>query len=142
MKNTKKVIRKVIYDALNGVISVPVYDEKRSVTSTSNFYVLLSTQQEVNNNTQDTFITQSSIDIEIYKKTGSEVSKDPIDDVEDEILAILHPLPTTDGISNYSGFQITNFRKDGSITRMIEISSTESVLRTIVKITAEIVQQF
>jgi hypothetical protein len=142
MKNTKKVLRKVIYDALNGVISVPVFDEKKLSTSLANAYVLLSTQQEVNDNSQDSFMTLSSIDIEIYKKTGSEVSKDSVDDIEDEILAILHPLPATDGISTYSGFQVVNFRRDRSITRVVELSATESIVRTITTITATIVQQF
>jgi hypothetical protein len=141
MKTTKKVLRKVVYDAISG-ISVPVFDEKRSVSSTANFYVLLSTQQEVNSNSDDAFITLSSIDIEIVKKTGSEVSKDPVDDVEDEILSILHPLPQTDGIGSYSGMQIVNFRRDRSITRTLEISATESIVRTITTITAQIVQQF
>lgn len=142
MKSTKRVIRKVIYDALSNVISVPVFDEKRHVDSTANAFVLLSTQQETNDNTQDSFLTLSSIDIEIVVKTSSEISKDRLDDIEDEILEILLPTPITDGISTYSGFQIANFRRDRSITRLWEMSPTETVQRTIITITATIVQQF
>lgn len=142
MKTTKRVLRKVIYDALNGNISVPVYDEKKPSSVTDNSFVILSTQQEINDNTQDAYITTSNIDIEIYNKTGSEVSKDPVDDIEDEILAILLPTPLTDGIADYSGMQIVNLRRDRSLTVSAEISPTESVVRTILTITASIVQQF
>jgi hypothetical protein len=141
MKTTKRVLRKVIYDAISGV-SVPVYDGKKPSNSTADAFIILGSQRETNNNSQDAYITESSIDIEIYKKTGSEINKDSIDDIEDEILAILLPTPLTDGVSDYSGMQIVNLRRDRSETASAEISATESILRTIVTITSSIVQQF
>jgi hypothetical protein len=113
MRSTKKVMRSVIYQALNGQVNVggvvPVYDEKRPDNSTADVYILLSTQQETELNTQDTFITESSIDIEVCQNTGAAVSKDKIDDIENNILTILMPTPGTDG---------TGFRGSLGLRRM------------------------
>jgi hypothetical protein len=146
MRDTQKVLRKAIYDALNGTVLydsavVPVFDEKRSITSTANLYILLSTQTETASDTSDAFMTISTIDIEVCHKTGSEVSKDTMDDVANEVLEILFPTAWSVGINNGSLMQIANLRRDRTVTRVIELSSTESVLRKIITLSATIVEQ-
>ena len=145
MRDTQKILRSVIYNALNGAVNVsgviPVYDEKRPATSTSSVYILLSTQQEQDNSTSDAFITLSTIDIEVCQDTESEVSKDVIDDVGNEVLTVLFPTAFTYGITQPSNMQVMNLNRDRTITRAFEISPTKSILRKIITISATMVQQ-
>lgn len=148
MRDTSKILRYAVYNALSGNITyggtnIPVYDEKKKIHDKASVYVLLSTQQEVpGNDIQGVFDTESIIDLEICYKTGSEISKDVLDDVSNEVLQILLPTPTTIGIQQPSGFQIQNFRYSGSLTRTFEISQTESIVRKILKFSSTIIQQF
>lgn len=145
MRDTQKPLRAAVYQALGGNVNVggviPVFDEKKSVTSSAKLYILLSTQQEVNSDTMDTFMTQSFLDIEVCQQSGSEVSKDDIDDVSDAVYAILFPSPYQSGLTNPSLMQIQNLRREKTITRALEISATESILRKIITVSALIIQQ-
>lgn len=118
-----------------------VSEEKRPETSSADVYILLSTQQEVENNDDSSFTTQSLIDIEVCQRTGASVSKDVIDDVEELLTNILQPTPITDGITDPSLIQILNFKRVRSLSRALEISPTESILRNIVTFQADIIQQ-
>jgi hypothetical protein len=147
LRDTGKIFRKAIYDALNGKITysgsnVPIYDEKKKAGDGTGLYVLFSTEQQTPDNTFDTFMTESTLDLEICHKTDLEVSKDVQDDVANVILEILFPTPVTVGITDPSGFQIQNFSFAGSITRAFMISPSESILRKFIKLKATIVQQF
>lgn len=142
MRNTKKYFRKAIFDLLNGNISVPVYDEKRKVEAPRGIFVVLSTQQETPapEDNDCTFVTRSSIDIEIVVKTGFEVTKDAQDDIEDEILAILRPTQGSDIVTS-SGFLIQDLFRERSFTRNLSLSDSQSILQTILTFTATITEQ-
>lgn len=118
------------------------YDEKKSVLASDKIFALLSTQQETLTDENDcTWITRSSIDIEIYQKTGSEVSKDLIDDLSNAILVRLMPTPQTTNIIDPSNLQFCNHRIDSIISRNISLSETESVLEKIIRFSVQIIQQ-
>lgn len=143
MRNTKQPFRLTIFTAIgSGNISVPVYDEKKHVGATDKEFVLLSTQSESPDTQQvdNVFITRSSIDIEIIVKAGFEASKDRQDVIEDEIRAILLPVKNTD-ILTAAGFQMQDIFLESSITRNISITETETILQTVVRITARFVEQ-
>lgn len=136
-----------VYNALNGNITynlngVPVFDEKRKITDTSKMFILLSTQQESDDDTSDAFITDSSIDIEVQHRSGFEVSKDAIDDISDQILQIIMPTPQTNGLTAPSGFQITLVRRISTVTRQFQITDANTIIAKIIRITCKIVQQF
>jgi hypothetical protein len=147
LKDTKKILRAAIYTALNGNITynstaVPTYDEKTSVTNTANVFILLSGQQETDvENNDSVFITRSAIDIDIWQKTGSEVSKDGIDTVYESMMEILIPTPQTVGLTIPSGFQFQNATRESATTGSVELSPTESVLVCRVKLVFTIVQK-
>lgn len=146
MRDTQKILRSAIFQALNNTVvvnsaTIPVFDEIRSVSSTANLFILLSTQQETQNDTDDTFMTLSSIDIEVVHKSGASVSKDVMDDVGNAILTILFPSAWNEGIVQPSLMEIKNLRRDRTITRVVELSPTETVLRKIITISATIIQQ-
>lgn len=149
MKDTKRILRKAVYNCLLDSVTIdssiiPVFDEKRRIGVTTNLYILLSTQQESDDNTSDAFMTDSSIDIEVVHRTGFEVSKDTIDDISNQILTLLIPDPNADtGLPTYADplWQITLVRRVSSITRNFSITDTESVVAGIVTIQAKIIQQ-
>lgn len=139
MIDSMKPLRLGIYAVINGQLTydsadVPVYDEKVFTGSVPALYVLLSTQQEnpAGEENDCMFIRDSFIDIEIIRTTRSEVSKDTIDDVSDQIYQLLIPSHQTAGFT-VTGFNISNPRLVSAITRELEISATESILRKICK---------
>lgn len=141
MKDVSKPYRLAIFTALNGHISVPVFDEKKSVPSTAKVYVLLSTQQSLPwEETQGTFTRRASIDLEICKRTDVEISKDELDDITDEILTVLFTDYTSFNLTPPAGMQFMEAHFDTEITRAFELSPTESIVRKIIKITTLIIQ--
>ncbi len=143
MKDTKKILRHAVFNALDGNITlngnpVPVYDEKNENESV---YILLSNQQEFDDNTSDTFITRSTLDYEVVQMTPYSVSKDDIDDVNDQILEIIVPTPSSNGLTSPTGFQFLSVRREASRSIVMEISATETIVRNITTITATITQQ-
>ncbi len=143
MRDTKKPLRLAVFNCLNGNTGgVPVSDEKRLVSNTANLFIILSTQQETPVEENDcTWINRSAIDIEIYQKTGSEVSKDTIDDTSNIILTLLMPTRQVMGITEPSGLQFANPFCESNITRNLSLSDTESVLVGVVRFVVTIIQQ-
>jgi len=142
LRDTKKQLRAAVFATLDGVISVPVYDEKKKVTETDTLFVILSTQQETPTEENDcTWIKKSSIDLVVYQKTGSEVSKDDIDDVANEILVLLLPSVGTSGAVAPSGLQFSNAYCESNISRDLSISETESIVANVVRFSVTIMDQ-
>jgi len=129
MKDTKKILRLAIFNALSGVISVPVFEEKMPSGNTANMFVLLMNQQETSEENNDQcFITKSSIDIEINQKTETEVSKDDVDDLYQEIMEILLPDTQSVGLTIPIGFQFQNAFRESCVTQTVVLSETETVI--------------
>ena len=143
MRDTSKQIRDAVYACLNGNLGgVPVYDEKRLVSSTATSYVLLSTQQETPTEENDcTWITKSSIDIEVVQRTGSEVSKNTIDELSNSILTLLVPTRGTSGLTEPSLLQFANPYCESIISRNVSLSETESVLVKVIRFVVTVIQQ-
>ena len=147
MKDTKKILRHAIFNALDGQITynsvaVPVVDEKIRNSAPSDLFIVLSTQSEspVERNSSS-FNTLSSIDIDIVQKTGTEVSKDGIDDVYEDMLEIIFPSISTLGLTAPSGFQFQEGFRDSCSTSIVATSETQSILVSRVRLTFIIVQQ-
>lgn len=134
-----KPVRHGIYGIINNqvelnAVTIPVYDEKVFTDQSPPLYILLSTQQETlgpDQNDCSEFI-RSSIDIEIIRRSGSEVSKDDIDDVSDQLYELIIPS------LGEAGFTLANFRisyaaRDSAFSQNISITETESVLRKIIR---------
>lgn len=144
MKDTMKPFRKAIYDCLNTAVlykstSVPIYDEKVYMGAAPDIYILLSTQREQDATDQDCYWqTTSSIDILIISKSGSEVSKDVIDDISQRIYDLLLTLPGSDLLAVQSDFQIMNLKRLSAVSGKVQISPTESELQKIISFTAGI----
>jgi hypothetical protein len=146
MRDTTDILSTAVFDALNGHVvyngtNIPVYDEKKKQGASADVYILFGTQQETNENTFETFMTNSILDIEICHKTGSEVSKKTLSGVANEMLKILFPTPQTDGITSPSGFEIQFSLSPEVLRERLRSVQTESIVRKFIKVSATIVQQ-
>ena len=140
MRDLSKPYRLAVYQALSG-LSTPIFDEKRLVTSTASTFILLSTQQRTPKDENDcSWIARCSIDIEIYNKTRSEVSKDTIDDISNAILAILLTAPGLTPLTS-SNIQFGYAQAELIISRNISISETESILQKVIRFTVDCTEQ-
>lgn len=144
MKSTMKPLRKAVYTCINGNVSysggvVPIYDEKVYTGSQPDVYILLSTQREQDVTEQDcTFTHKSSIDLLIIAKSGSEVSKDVVDDIGDRILELVLNLPGSHNLSAQTGFNILEVKMESAVSGNVQVSPTQSELQKIVSLTANI----
>jgi hypothetical protein len=149
MKDTKKILRLALFNALNGNVTynnnpVVMYEEKLPSGVSPDMFILLSNQQETSSDDNDScFITKSSIDIEIVHKTGSDLSKDDIDDVYEQLMEILIPKPFTLGgwVIVQEGFIFHNPYRESCITNTVVISETETVITERLKIVFTITQK-
>ena len=147
MRDTQKPLRLLIFSLLDGQIAyqdnpVPVFDEKRRLDNfDGDLCIVLSTQQETDISTSETWITSGSIDIEIVHKTDYEVTKDAIDEVSDQIYPLIFPTPMGDapGVI-FDGFQFMDFTRT-TMTRNYSVTSAQTIIAKIITVTAQIVQQ-
>jgi len=87
-----------------------------------------------------TWVNRASIDIEIYDKTKSEVTKNTMDDISNEILTILLPAPYSTTITS-SNLQFQNAFCESIISRNLAITDTESVMVKIIRFVCTITEQ-
>lgn len=146
MRDTGKPFRKAIYAALNGLVlykglPVPIYDEKVFTGQLPNIYIIMGKQTETDVTDNDcTWSTRATLELWIISKTGSEVSKDVVDDVSQAILDLLIGLPTTDMIAPQAGLQIMTLTRESSVSGQVLISQTQSELQKVLTLAATIVQ--
>lgn len=141
MRDLSKPFRLAVYQRLNGNVGIPGFDEKRLVSSTASAFFLYSTQQQTPKDETDcTWISRCSIDIEIYQKTGSEVTKDNIDDYANIICGLLLTAPGVTPIT--SGLiQFGYAQMESIISRNLSVSETESIMQKVLRFTVDCVEQ-
>lgn len=148
MLDTMEPFQLSVFNKLNGALNynstnVPVSDELKRLAVSADLFVILSTQQESDSvETSDTFITTSSIDIEVWMKTEYSTSKRPVHDVSNQILQLLIPAPYgQNGLGVQDHFQFQNVRRTRALTRTVALSDTQTITGKIITISADIVQQ-
>lgn len=142
MRDVSKPYRLAIFALLTGNTGgINMYDEKRRVGDTVNEYILFSTQQQTPVEDNDcAWISKASIDIEIVQRTGSEVSKDDIDDISDRILQTLIPTPWNTPLTAVNlQFQLAYC--ESILSRNVSITETESVLTKVIRFVCTVTQQ-
>lgn len=134
MKDTKKILRLAVFNALDGNVTydgdtIPVVDEKLRNNAGASRYIVLSTQQEVlTERNSSCWIKQSSIDIEVYETSETEVSKDSVNDIGEDITEIILPSINTVGLTVPSGFQFQEAYLESSTTQTVFIDNNNSVV--------------
>jgi hypothetical protein len=146
MKDTMRIFRKAVYDCLNTFIiyksaNVAVYDEKVKAGQSPNLYVLFQSQRETDTTQTDCgWECKANLDLLIVDKTGSEVSKDTVDEISDQIYELLLNLPGSDNLAAQSGFKIMMLKRESAVTGLLQITPTQSELQKLITLTATISQ--
>lgn len=147
MKDTMKPFRKAVFDCLNTFVlykstAVLVADAKVPTGQQPSLYILLGRQWEQDRTDQDCgWETKSGIEIQIIAKSGSEVSKDALDDISQSIYDLVLTLPGSNLLAVQNGFQILELRRESAAIGDVQISPTQSELQKIVSLTAYIFHQ-
>lgn len=142
MRDNSKALRVAIFTALTGNTGgIPMYDEKRKVSATDNTFILFTTQQQTPDEDNDcTWISKCSIDIEIINKTGSEVSKNTIDEISNTICEVLIPSVGVTVLTS-ANLQFGYAYVESIISRNLSLSETESVMQKVIRFVVQIIQQ-
>lgn len=146
-KDTMKPFRNAINSVLSGAITykgsvVPFTDSKTKTGQQARLYGIYGTQREFDTTQTDcTWECKSSIEILLVNDTGSETSKDPLDEISDDIYDLLLNLPGSNNLPAQSGFQITYLKRESAVSGLIQISPTETQLQKLITLTATIIQQ-
>lgn len=134
MIDVKKPVRKAYYELLNGALSynatnVPVSDDAKKLADTASLYVILSNQSGVDAGTMHSFDSSEDIVIDIVHKGSSRVNKEVVDNVASQILNLVLPLPSTDGLPLQMGVQINCVRLSDDRYITLALNNSNSVVR-------------
>lgn len=113
MRDVGTPVRKAIYDAINGNVTiegalVPFVDEKldRLITETD-IWILLNSQDEVQMPVKSHWACEVSVTLLVINKRQATITKTVIEDVVNQILLILRPTKTTNGITLPAPFKLS-----------------------------------
>lgn len=135
MNNVSKQIRQAYYDALNGEISANVY--KEDVPEGENeHHVVIRVESETNETHSSGFITNPIVVVEVVGVFVNSVNPDEVDDIDNEVRAILLPGVHTRTF-NVNGIQISNIKVQSS-TLIREDDGTQAYYRKITRWTQRI----
>lgn len=148
MKDTQYPLRLAVNSVLAGNIiiegqTINLYDEKKKAGDSDNLYIIFGTQQSTKASRQfdQSWFTDEKIDLEIFHKTGFEVTKDLIDEVSNRVYELLMPTRAADALPVQDNMQIQNFQLEQALTRAVQISPTETVVSKIMTFSCQVIQQ-
>lgn len=119
MNDTAGAIRKAYFEALNnmvanpdgGVTAIPVVDEKLDLNITEHdLYILISGQAGTPRDVKNMWVKEEDINITVVNRRKATNSKLLIENIADQILTIIFPTRTTNGLSIESPFKLTYAR--------------------------------
>jgi len=108
MIDTGQVVRKAFFDALNNQVDnpensaakVPIVDEKLDLNITEHdLYMLIGGQQATTVNTKHCWADEVDLSITIVNRRKATNSKTTIENIATQMLQILFPTRTTEGIT-------------------------------------------
>lgn len=112
MKNVSKQIRQAYYNALNGNISVEVYKEEAPMSEEVH-HVIVRVESETDRSHKSGFVTNPVVITEVVGVFGDSVDPDVVDDIDNEIRAIIKP-DTKSRTFIVGGIQVTNIKAESS----------------------------
>lgn len=138
-------IRKAYFELLDGAITyqgnpVPVGDEAKPFADTTPVYIILSSQTDVDNSTLSTWDSNHDIVLDIVFKATSRASKSVVDDIANQIFALVFPAPGQNGLPVQTGIQIQCAKKSGDRDLSLELNKSNTVLRRLITISHKIHQ--
>ena len=141
MKDVKKLLRMAYYSLLNGNLTAGAYTIKVSegvalVNDSNAIYVLLVSGKGVSQNTQQSWMMEEEMRIDIIGR-GSRFSMATIDDIGNQVLSLVLPTPQTNGLGNS---QIINCRVTDDRNLPLHPDGAVNVVRRMITFTQLIAQ--
>lgn len=140
MKDTHYLLRKSFIETLTGEIvidgeEIEVLDEQ---AGSSNIYVVLSSQNATENSTFSHFGSNAFIMVEIVHKQDSSTTKKIVDDIAEQILQLVKPTPSTNGLVAQSGVQFLNVQVYGDRHVPFNLNDAETIVRRLLRFSLQI----
>lgn len=138
MINITKKVRTAYYTALSG-ISVPVVDGWNNSNSlVVNHVIIKNISETKKDNTYQTNGAEVIVELDIVTFQVNGFTSDTRDDIENEILQVLIPTPSTDGIT-VTGIGLFNVEKEGA-NDLEEVGDNGNIARKILRIKQDVHQ--
>jgi hypothetical protein len=148
LKDASAAFRKSVWEALEGNLTaafdgsnsqVAVYDGQ--VTSQNDgLYVLLSTEQSNDISNKSENASEISLLLEITHRPDFAIDSRVLDDISNQVMAILKPDVPTNGIAEPSDFQYIGFQVQSGNKLNLTISSTNSIHRKLLTLSCRAYQ--
>ena len=111
MIDTKKPLRTAYFQVLSNAIQyngqpVPVGDDMKNFGDSTPAYIVLSSQTESDRSTFQSFETTQDIVIDIVFKSLSRTAKAAVDDIAGQVMSLILPAPSQNGLPIQAGIQI------------------------------------
>jgi hypothetical protein len=119
MNESGGAIRKAYFEALNNQVGnpeqpinkIPVVDEKLDLNITEHdLYILISGQAGTPKEVKSMWVKEEDINIMVVNRRKATNSKVLIEDIADQVLTIILPTRTTNGLSIEAPFKLTYAR--------------------------------
>jgi hypothetical protein len=106
MKDSGTALRTAYFNALSG-LGVPVVDGKVESLGSGEEYIVLSDQSDEDRSNKSVFVTETTVQIDIYTRKKSVSGKKVVEDISNDVMDIILPTPSTHGLTIASPFLIT-----------------------------------
>jgi hypothetical protein len=132
--------RKSFIETLEGNISIDgdeieVLDEQ---AGSSDIYIICSSQNLTENSTFSHFSGNEFIMLEIVHKQDSSTTKKIVDDIADQILQLVKPTPSTNGLVAQAGVQFLNVQVYGDRHVPFNLNDAETIIRRLLRFSLQI----
>lgn len=145
MIDVKTPLRRAYYSLLNGAIMlnsnpVTIADDTTPMGDASNIYVIMQHQGGPSKNNFGAFITTEKMILEIVSKGSSRVDTEVIDNIAGQILNLVCPSPSANGLPPQNGLQIINVFLSDDRYLGYQVSKTNTLKRRILTFTHTVIQ--
>lgn len=137
MINPERLVRRAIFQALDGNITVTIDGSNSPVQlfegveddSGLHNYVVFGSQTGNDTSTKSSFDTVVRTTLDIVCKQNYQANKEYLDDISDQIETILLPSQGTNGLVAQSGVQFLALKRESANYIDLTINSTQSIVR-------------
>jgi hypothetical protein len=146
MRDHNQILRTAVYQCLNGRLEnkagddVDIFDEKVQEKCTHE-YVLMSVQNTVPIPIFSGFMSRAFILVKIMTKEKDSVSKDIVDYIANQIVYLLKPSPTTDGLVQQAGFQINCLQIETMAYNEAQLTNTKTEICHLLRVQAVVTEK-
>lgn len=146
MIDVKQPLRTAYYQLLNGNLiyltaAIPVGDDLVKLQSTgAQLYVFFSTQSGNDTSTFSSFDSKQTIVIDIVYRGKTRAPKSIVDNIAGQILNLVRPTPSTNGLPAQAGIAINNVQNIQDQTLDLQIDSSTTIRRRLLTFSQDVRQ--